>query len=139
MLTKTSEYALRAMIYLAKHEEDWPIPRTRWTEFYLNAEGHTLGSEPMPVAGSVTYAGLGDGVTFLTDPVAENTEITGPIAAKLWVSSATEDADLFRRVLHDFVPLRGRPRPGTPADPQVSAAFSRARWRSDGSHGQSAR
>ena len=45
--------------------------------------------------GSVTYAGLGDGVTFLTEPLEQETEITGPIAAKLWVSSATEDADLF--------------------------------------------
>ena len=25
MLTRTSEYALRAMIYLVQHEEDWPI------------------------------------------------------------------------------------------------------------------
>ena len=44
---------------------------------------------------SVTYKGLGDGVTFLTEPLKQDTEITGPIAAKLWVSSATEDADLF--------------------------------------------
>ena len=33
----------------------------------------------------VTYKGLGDGVTFLTEPLAMDTEITGPIAAKLWV------------------------------------------------------
>ena len=26
MLSKTSEYALRAMIYLAQHADDWPIP-----------------------------------------------------------------------------------------------------------------
>jgi hypothetical protein len=34
-------------------------------------------------------------VTFLTPPLEQETELTGPIAAKLWVSSATEDADLF--------------------------------------------
>ena len=34
-------------------------------------------------------------MTFLTAPLKQDTEITGPIAAKLWVSSATEDADLF--------------------------------------------
>ena len=44
---------------------------------------------------SVTYKGLGEGVTFLTEPMKQETEITGPIAAKLWVSSATQDADLF--------------------------------------------
>ena len=43
----------------------------------------------------MTYKGLGDGVTFMTEPLKRDTEITGPIAAKLWVSSATEDADLF--------------------------------------------
>ena len=41
------------------------------------------------------YAGMSEGVTFLTEPLEQETEITGPIAAKLWVSSATEDADLF--------------------------------------------
>jgi predicted acyl esterase len=34
-------------------------------------------------------------VTFLSAPVKHDTEITGPIAAKLWISSSTEDADLF--------------------------------------------
>ena len=43
----------------------------------------------------MTYKGFGDGVTFMTEPLKQDTEITGPIAAKLWVSSATEDADLF--------------------------------------------
>jgi predicted acyl esterase len=38
---------------------------------------------------------LGDGVTFLSAPLEKETEITGPIAAKLFVSSATADADLF--------------------------------------------
>ncbi len=26
MLTRTSEYALRALIHLAQHQQDWPIP-----------------------------------------------------------------------------------------------------------------
>jgi hypothetical protein len=51
----------------------------------------------------VTYAGFGDGVTFLTKPLDKETEITGPIAAKLWVSSSTEDADLFL-VVRVFAP-----------------------------------
>ncbi len=51
----------------------------------------------------MSYAGLGDGVTFLGAPLAAETEITGPIAAKLWVSSATADADLFL-VLRVFGP-----------------------------------
>ena len=51
----------------------------------------------------MTYEGLGDGVTFLTPPLEKETEITGPMAAKLFVSSETEDADLFL-VLRVFAP-----------------------------------
>ena len=35
------------------------------------------------------------GATFLTPPLEEETEITGPLASKLFVSSETEDADMF--------------------------------------------
>ena len=38
---------------------------------------------------------MGDGLSFKTAPFAEETEITGPLAAKLFVSSTTSDADLF--------------------------------------------
>ena len=38
---------------------------------------------------------MGDGVTFSTPPLEHDTEITGPSALKLFVSSATSDADLF--------------------------------------------
>ena len=31
----------------------------------------------------------------MTPPLEEDTEITGPLAAQLWVSSTTEDMDLF--------------------------------------------
>jgi predicted acyl esterase len=51
----------------------------------------------------VTYDGLGPGVTFLTPPLEADTEMTGPLAAKLFVSSDTEDADLFL-VVRVFTP-----------------------------------
>jgi predicted acyl esterase len=35
------------------------------------------------------------GVSLQTPPLAEDTEVTGPLAAVFWVSSATEDMDLF--------------------------------------------
>jgi predicted acyl esterase len=76
-------------------EDDWPIPRTRWTRFYLHPDGHTLDARPAPRAGTVTFDALGDGVTFLAPPCDADTEITGPLAAKLFVSSSTADADLF--------------------------------------------
>ena len=49
------------------------------------------------------FDAMGDGVTFLTPPLAHDTEITGPSALKLFVSSSTADADIFA-VLRVFSP-----------------------------------
>jgi predicted acyl esterase len=46
---------------------------------------------------------MGDGVTLMTPPLTAETEITGPSAAKLFLSSSTEDADIFA-VLRVFSP-----------------------------------
>src|SRR5712675_3298466 len=81
--------------FVERHEGEWPLARTNWTKFYLHPGDMTMSSARQKTASSVTYAGLGDGVTFLTEPIEHDTEITGPIAAKPFVSSATEDADLF--------------------------------------------
>ncbi len=81
--------------FVERLENEWPLARTQWTKLYLNPDGLTLGREPVTGAGSVTYDGLGDGVTFLLPPLKEAVEITGPSAAKLFVSSSTTDADLF--------------------------------------------
>jgi predicted acyl esterase len=81
--------------FLERAENEWPLARTQWTKFYLHTEDHNLGLDPPSEAGSVTYNALGDGVTFITAPFEAETEITGPSAAKLFVSSETEDADLF--------------------------------------------
>jgi predicted acyl esterase len=44
---------------------------------------------------TLAFEATGDGVTFLTPPLAQESEITGPSALKLFVSSTTSDADLF--------------------------------------------
>jgi hypothetical protein len=88
--------------FVIRHEDDWPIPRTRWTKFHL-CGGDKLASEPPKRAGTVTFDALGDGVTFLTQPMPADTEITGPVAARLSISSSTEDADIFL-VLRVFAP-----------------------------------
>jgi predicted acyl esterase len=81
--------------FVERHEKEWPLKRTKWTKLFLDPAAFTMSTKRQAKKASVTYKGLGDGVTFLTDPLKRDTEITGPIAAKLWVSSATEDADLF--------------------------------------------
>jgi uncharacterized protein len=86
-----------------RHENEWPIARTKWTTYFLHPHGHQLSTEAPACGGSVRYGGFSDGVTFLTAPLEDETEITGPLAAKLWVSSQTEDADLFL-VVRVFAP-----------------------------------
>jgi hypothetical protein len=81
--------------FVQRMENEWPLARTRWTKFYLNPADHSLSAEPVAEKGSVTYEGFGDGITFLTPPLEAETEITGPSAAKLFMSSETEDLDLF--------------------------------------------
>ncbi len=81
--------------FVLRHEEDWPIPRTRWTKFHLAAGAHELGAQSPKNSDSITFDALGDGVTFLSEPMPEATEITGPVAVKLQVSSSTADADIF--------------------------------------------
>jgi hypothetical protein len=46
-------------------------------------------------SGQVSYEALGAGVTFWMPPLEKETEFTGPMAARLFVSSSTADADLF--------------------------------------------
>jgi predicted acyl esterase len=89
--------------FVERHENEWPLARTVWTRLYLDTHDLTLTASAPKSAASVAYGGLGDGVTFLTAPLQQETEITGPIAAKLWVSSATEDADLFL-IIRVFAP-----------------------------------
>ncbi|MGE4336111.1 MAG: CocE/NonD family hydrolase C-terminal non-catalytic domain-containing protein, partial [Pigmentiphaga sp.] len=81
----------------ARAEPEWPLARTRWTDYYLDAAtgGLTLES---PAPAQATYRGLGDGLTFRTEPLAQATEITGPVAARVYITSDTVDADLFLTV-----------------------------------------
>jgi predicted acyl esterase len=81
--------------FVLRMEHEWPLARTRWTKFYLDPAEMALTPELVRSAGTVEYAAFGRGVTFWMPPLEEATEITGPVAAKLFISSATRDADLF--------------------------------------------
>lgn len=81
--------------YKLRAENEWPIKRTRWTKLYLDPEDCSLRRRPRKTERKITYDALDGGVTFISKPLQEETEITGPIAVKLFVSSSTTDADLF--------------------------------------------
>lgn len=75
-------------------EDEWPLARTRWTEYNLAAD-LSLTTSFVGQPGSLEYEALGEGLLFTSDPFSEETEITGPLAARLFISSTTADADLF--------------------------------------------
>ena len=78
-----------------RQELEWPLARTQWTTLHLDGAAGTLANAPASDPSAVSYRGLSEGASFVSAPLRETTEITGPIAAKLFVSSTTEDADLF--------------------------------------------
>lgn len=108
-----------------RHEHEWPLARTQWTRLHLaigdgaapaGSPAGELVAEPVADARSVTYSASGDtragrasasstsvtdgklggsGVFFLTAPLPADTEVTGPLALRLWVESTSEDMDIF--------------------------------------------
>ena len=79
--------------FVPRTEHEWPLERTVWTTRYLDAEGAL--TESPAAAGSASFEAIGEGIEFRTEPFAEETELTGPAALTLFLSSSTADADVF--------------------------------------------
>lgn len=89
-----------------RFENEWPLERTQWTRLYLDTENYLLSDRPldkMSKQKTIQFEALGEGVTFMTQPLDCSTEITGPSTASLRVSSSTRDVDIFL-VLRVFTP-----------------------------------
>ena len=114
--------------YKFRFENEWPIARTKWTKMYLklnaaeqNHDGKPEGEllpQPVSVAGKTTYlasppthagtassapsvttgSSIRSGISVQTAPLTEDTEVTGPMVLVVWVSSSTEDMDLFATI-----------------------------------------
>ncbi len=81
--------------FALRYENEWPLQRTRWTNFYLGAGDMTLGTDEPEDETQISFSAVDGALQFFSEPVETETEITGPIALTLWVSSSTRDADLF--------------------------------------------
>ena len=81
--------------FVLRGENEWPLLRTQWTKYFLQPDGLRLEPEPPSAAVTLSYEVGGDGLTFRTAQMPRSIEITGPVAAKLWLSSRTTDADIF--------------------------------------------
>lgn len=94
-----------------RYNSRWPFDNTRWTKFYLgapdagaskDAQG-TLSKDVPTTEGVATYASQSayrsgpdpKGVTFVTEPMAEDTEVIGPVNLVMLVSSSTDDMYIF--------------------------------------------
>lgn len=80
--------------FVERFEDGWPIPRTLWKNLHLHPD-LTLSDKPPTEATMIEFEALGEGLLFRSAPLERETEVTGPLAAKLTVSSSTEDADIF--------------------------------------------
>ncbi len=89
--------------FVQRYEDAWPIPRTQWTKLYLNCSDNSLSFDPPTSDTKVSYQPLVKGTTFYAKPFEKEVEITGPVAMKLFMSSASNDADIFA-VLHVYDP-----------------------------------
>jgi predicted acyl esterase len=75
-------------------DTQWPVSVARPTRFYLDPQSRRLASTPPATGAELSYPAMGEGVAFSL--VAEHElEIAGPMVARLWVSSSTDDMDLF--------------------------------------------
>jgi len=108
--------------YSWRLENEWPLARTRWTRLYLHPEDSAgavtgrLGTDAPQRELPLTYSATGTtragvasaswtssvtwgsgqfGVSFQTEPLAADTEVTGPLCLQLWAASSTEDMDVF--------------------------------------------
>lgn len=81
--------------FVDRKEEAWPLPKTEWTRLYLDPNNSSLSKQPVEGKAQIEYDTFGDGITFLTPVYEEEVEITGPVSAKLYVSSSAEDTDVF--------------------------------------------
>jgi putative CocE/NonD family hydrolase len=73
-------------------EDEWPLARTEWTPLHLGHSG--LAHDATIVAGGARFRIRDGGVRF-GHTFTEDTELTGPMALRLFVSVAdTDDVDL---------------------------------------------
>ncbi len=81
-----------------KAAEEWPLPETRWTEFYLHEHGLLSEHELWPHETASTFRDSPEergSLTFLAPPLVEATEVCGPLVLNLYASTTDTEALWF--------------------------------------------
>lgn len=100
----------RKTVAAVREEAEWPLARTHWRQLYLSAAG-MLSTEAPPTPGSVSFKSRSRAAAF-TWTVRDDVELTGPMAARLWLDLyGCDDANVFVGVEKwrdgRFVPFEG--------------------------------
>lgn len=82
-------------VFSLRKENEWPLERTKWTTMHLDIGSRHLGTNAPRIESAEAFDALGTGIDLRSTPFEHETEITGPLACRLWVSSSTTDADIF--------------------------------------------
>ena len=92
--------------FARRTEHEWPIPRTKYTRFYLGTD-YSLSPEKPSATGRLNYDGFkGQPLHFKSSPSKEPMEITGHIIANLVVSVEADDTGKVPKDLDLFITLR---------------------------------
>jgi predicted acyl esterase len=79
-----------------READEWPLPETRWTEFYLHEQSVLSEKEHYQNEGADSYFDSPwerGSLRYLTPPLVEETEIIGPIVARIFAS--TTDTEIL--------------------------------------------
>ena len=87
-----------------RDEEDWPLARTEWTPFYLRSDSALSTSMPASTEtadsfDNVSYVTLDAAIagiphlSYRTEPLKQDLEITGPIRLNLYASLSDSDGN----------------------------------------------
>jgi uncharacterized protein len=82
-----------------RKEKAWPLEGTQWTKLFLDAKDGALDWRAPAATGQASFAAMGEGIRWMSPPLDQETELTGPMALRLYVSSSTHDADFFATVM----------------------------------------
>jgi predicted acyl esterase len=85
-----------------RYASEWPLPETRWTPFYLHANGLLSEHEFWPNEGASTFEDSPynrGSLTFVSPPLVENTEVIGPLVLNLYASTTDTEVLWFVSLL----------------------------------------
>ena len=83
---------------------EWPLPETRWTEFYLHKDGLLSEHELWPDETGSTFVESPEHhgeLIFKTPPMVENTEVCGPLVLNLYASTTDTEVLWFVTLFHE--------------------------------------